>query len=820
MVRNSPPAVTRLMVSAIASLALCALSATSLQHMLLPTFGRGIREASGEAPLPLMSPPAAPPPQPSDADSQEAFLELVKRRASIQTPLDTSFWRPYRDPPHQPMRHNGTQLFFIAGAEGTGHHFITALMMRLPSLMPMTLVQEQTFQALWWKPTERDTAVFWSALEAFSEWVRSARSLGKHPAFCARACLRPVGMKHCSWVSGLQLQNAGRLLDGRGHNGSFQPIGQMFSYPFSRSWNETEDGTHYPVIADLQYMCDILGLRLRVLVLYRDPIEAIMSMNNRGLPKIWRRFGRTFKLHKQVALYLSQLDEMYQQIKSLRADDYRVLNYTNMLLSPQEYSQPIADFLQLPLNDIGRSFTLSMKAKPKKKHNVSAAPMDGGTTGTWSDEVRRAFIATRLSDARRSDRPPLCCDEWTAEFARSPVIRVGQHTPPRRQTHWFARWAAIAPPPQRAETISFTHIINPFRGGQDMEHKHAQMTTLTSIQHAAALANTQGVTVDVICVMYPEDNEKGSMHVKICSRAGFRVVTMNVSAAQTLPQFRHPVRLPFMNQILYAGWLHGKGRYLTYSNIDIGVQAPFYLRIARHLQLMPETPLSLVREEFEHTPSSFGVEQALGWRGSGLGHPGHDCWTFPRDWVPKLVLGFTLVGVSMVATDLMQALHAHSSCRMALLSPQLTFHHVQGDSVVKHPQNQRARNNQIFTGLYTAWNCAQFARNRRDILAIHPSYAQCWFNHQAEWSSYAYQCGQTIDHLPHEFKLLWHNASDFSPHPSTINGPGRSDCNLPTICYQCHSGAERHRPQADLMAPLPCGWCRCTSDLNEESFVR
>ena len=44
MVRNSPPAVTRLMVSAIASLALCALSATSLQHMLLPTFGRGIRD--------------------------------------------------------------------------------------------------------------------------------------------------------------------------------------------------------------------------------------------------------------------------------------------------------------------------------------------------------------------------------------------------------------------------------------------------------------------------------------------------------------------------------------------------------------------------------------------------------------------------------------------------------------------------------------------------------------------------------------------------------------------------------------------------------
>ena len=79
----------------------------------------------------------------------------------------------------------------VAGAEGTGHHFITALMMRLPQLMPMTLVQEQSFQALWWDDRSRkDPAVFWAAIEAFSEWVRAARSLGKHPAFCARACLR------------------------------------------------------------------------------------------------------------------------------------------------------------------------------------------------------------------------------------------------------------------------------------------------------------------------------------------------------------------------------------------------------------------------------------------------------------------------------------------------------------------------------------------------------------------------------------------------------------------------------------------------------
>jgi hypothetical protein len=100
---------------------------------------------------------------------------------------------------------------------------------------------------------------------------------------------------------------------------------------------------------------------------------------------------------------------------------------------------------------------------------------------------------------------------------------------------------------------------------------------------------------------------------------------------------------PIASLIRYAGYLKGEGEHLTYSNIDIGVQAPFYLKLARQLQLMPDIPISFIREEYEHAPVTFGVEQALGWRGTGLAHPGHDCWTFPRRWVPQLSLGFTMV---------------------------------------------------------------------------------------------------------------------------------------------------------------------------------
>ena len=160
----------------------------------------------------------------------------------------------------------------------------------------------------------------------------------------------------------------------------------------------------------------------------------------------------------------------------------------------------------------------------------------------------------------------------------------------------------------------------------------------------------------------------------------------------------------------------------------------------------------------------------------------------------------------------MQALHAISGCRMSLLTPALTFHFVEGDSVVRHPGNQRARNNNIFTGLYTAWNCAQFARNKRDVLAVHPDYEQCWFAQQAEWSSYSYQCAQSADqHLPHEFKLLYHN--------ETIDHPHLSNCNLPSLCAKCRTRDGLQRPVADLMASVPCGFCRCGSDLHHPPYI-
>jgi len=61
----------------------------------------------------------------------------------------------------------------------------------------------------------------------------------------------------------------------------------------------------------------------------------------------------------------------------------------------------LAEFLEVPISSVQRAFTLSLKAKPKKKSNATA-PMDGGTTSAWSDEVQSPLITSAWSDEVQS----------------------------------------------------------------------------------------------------------------------------------------------------------------------------------------------------------------------------------------------------------------------------------------------------------------------------------------------------------------------------------------------------------------------------------
>lgn len=144
----------------------------------------------------------------------------------------------------------------------------------------------------------------------------------------------------------------------------------------------------------------------------------------------------------------------------------------------------------------------------------------------------------------------------------------------------------------------------------------------------------------------------------------------------------------------------------------------------------------------------------------GLPHPGHDLWAFPREWVPSLALSDVTLGVSLVATALNQALLGRAACRLTWLSRKLTFHVVEGESVVRHKWLQRARTDPLFYKTYTAWNCAHTKAMLAKLLEAAPDYRECWYAAQVAKSLHAYKCGVHVPSLPSTAaKTLWTSPS-------------------------------------------------------------
>jgi hypothetical protein len=221
-------------------------------------------------------------------------------------------------------------------------------------------------------------------------------------------------------------------------------------------------------------------------------------------------------------------------------------------------------------------------------------------------------------------------------------------------------------------------------------------------------------------------------------------------------QVSHKIELPLLPAILRAAHAAGRGRVLIYSNIDIALQPSAYLELAAVLRTQPDVPISAVREEFEHASAAFDLAEAARRRGRGLPHPGHDFWAFPRAWVPELALSNVTLGVSLVATALNQALLGHAGCRLTLLSRQLTYHVVEGESVVRHKWLQRARTDPLFFKTYTAWNCAHTKPMLAQLLSRTPAYRECWYAAQVAKSLHAYKCAQHVPSLPSKAaKALW-----------------------------------------------------------------
>ena len=111
--------------------------------------------------------------------------------------------------------------------------------MRLPDILPMTLVEEQSFVHLWWANSVHgaeadigvDPEILSSAAEVLKDWSSTARATGRQLAFGSRGCWRATSKEggDCSWISGISAQQRGNI----GVNETaLEWTGEPFTYPF------------------------------------------------------------------------------------------------------------------------------------------------------------------------------------------------------------------------------------------------------------------------------------------------------------------------------------------------------------------------------------------------------------------------------------------------------------------------------------------------------------------------------------------------------------------------------------------------------------
>lgn len=666
-----------------------------------------------------------------------------------------------------------TLALFIAATEGTSDGAVGSALMRLPPVRPMALVEEQTFVHLWWDDRGRDIEVLKSAQEVFDDWVAAARESGRHASFRARGCLREelAGATDCSWVGGSELQLAGRGLDAAAR---LELTGEAFTYPFMQSGEPgVGQRERYPQLADLIWLSQHARVptELRVLALWRPPLLALAHAAGRMSPHFFRKQSLRDRMRALARRILMGGHAAFSQLRALPPAAARVVDVDALLASPHRYVPPLSLFLGVPATQLSEALLPAAERAAEEAAAASAATAPHAVLArACMLEAEKEVLAGLGEEARKH--------WWVDEMPRllrqqGDLPQLAVHSLLSQPPYWAAS-AQAALPPRGAQAalpdgsafgaesspgpgagnasfagagdggVLITHVVNPFVS-PGAEHARAVRLTLASLGAARAHALAAGVRVQQLAAVF--DADRGVV-AALSPGSDIREVPLTGTLADQLPAVHHPHTLPLLPAILRAGYQHGEGRFLLYSNIDIALQEDAYTQLAGLLTRQPGVPISAVREELERAQADFGLGEAARRRGRGLPHPGHDLWAFPRSWVPELQLGDVALGISLVATAFNLALYARSGCRLTLLSRALSFHVVEGESVVKHKWLQRARRDPLFRETYTAYNCVQVKLQLAAILNASTSFRRCWAGPAVAKAMRGYKCAKHVAALP------------------------------------------------------------------------
>ena len=210
---------------------------------------------------------------------------------------------------------------------------------------------------------------------------------------------------------------------------------------------------------------------------------------------------------------------------------------------------------------------------------------------------------------------------------------------------------------------SIAHIINPFIADKSSDLYTAQPITFASMINAKQKAKDV-ISVELYTAQFEEDK-------KIIPKDFNQTENLNRSVL-TKNNFNHPIKLPFIIDILERLYNASKAEYLIYSNVDIGLYPDFYLKVNKFIddgydafiinrrrltaQYKSVDDLKLIENDF------------------GKSHPGFDCFIFHRDLFPKFKLNGICIGVPFIEISFSQNLFALSENFKLYENENITFH--------------------------------------------------------------------------------------------------------------------------------------------------
>lgn len=210
---------------------------------------------------------------------------------------------------------------------------------------------------------------------------------------------------------------------------------------------------------------------------------------------------------------------------------------------------------------------------------------------------------------------------------------------------------------------SIAHIVNLFQAPSGSDLILAQEVTVRSMERAKEFA-------------------KGAMDIELltCQTVAdrhlvpdtFRLTKNLERSILDKGTFQKKLELPILRDILDRAVNESEAEYIIFTNVDIGLQPDFYVKVKQFIDEGHDAFMINRRR----IPAKFDSADQLDsmYTEKGLPHPGFDCFVFHRDLYKKFALADVCIGVPFIGITLSQNLFCFANNPKVFTDEFLTFH--------------------------------------------------------------------------------------------------------------------------------------------------